>query len=203
MKLYYLPGACSLGVRIVLEWIGQPYRTEAVPRDQLRSDAFLRLNPSGCVPAFVDDDGWVLQENVAIHNYLIDRFPEAGLGGDGSPRARATVNRWLAYLNSDVHNAFKPMFAPGRYHPDQAQHPALTEAAKIRVRTLLQPLEERLGQAQWLADHRSPADAYLFVILRWAAFKQIDTGDMPNLQAFFERMQADAGVQRALAAETA
>lgn len=203
MKLYCLPGACSLTVRIALEWIGQPYEAQNVPRDQLRSETFLAINPSGCVPALVEDDGWVLVENVAIHNYLIDRFPEAGLGGDGSPRARAAVNRWLGYLNSDVHPAFRPMFGAGRFHPDAAQHPALADAAAARVRELLGPIEDRLGAAEWLAGFRSPADAYLFVVLRWAAFKKIDTSGLPHLQAFFERMSADPAVQRALAADAA
>ncbi len=39
MKLYYLPGACSLADHIVLEWIGHPYEIHRVARDELRSPA--------------------------------------------------------------------------------------------------------------------------------------------------------------------
>ena len=47
MKLHYLPGACSLADHIVLEWIGKPYQAVAVPRDQLKSPGYLRVNPAG------------------------------------------------------------------------------------------------------------------------------------------------------------
>jgi glutathione S-transferase len=30
MKLYYAPGACSIGIHVLLEEIGKPYQTEQV-----------------------------------------------------------------------------------------------------------------------------------------------------------------------------
>jgi glutathione S-transferase len=30
MKLYYAPGACSIGIHVLLEEIGKPYQLEAV-----------------------------------------------------------------------------------------------------------------------------------------------------------------------------
>ncbi len=201
MKLYFIPGTCSLADQIVLEWIGRPYDTRQVAREALRSPEYLKINPAGVVPTLEDDDGWVLTENVAILNYLLDRFPEAGLGGDNGPRDRAETNRWLAYLNSDVHKAFGPIFSPARFHHDPAQHEALKQAARERIALLLGPVEARLADRDWLAGHKSPADAYLFVILRWARAHGVALSDTPKLQAHFARMKADAGVQRALRAQ--
>jgi glutathione S-transferase len=201
MKLYYLPGACSMADHIVLEWIGKPYETHQVARDALRSPDYLKLNPSGMVPALVDDDGWVLTENVAILNYLMDRFPEAKLDGNGTPRERAEVNRWLCFLNSDVHPAFKPVFGPQRFIADESQHAVVQDMARQRLRGHFERLNAQLADREWLTGHRSVADAYLFVVLRWAKGKQVDLNGFDHLEAFSARLHADAGIKAAMLAE--
>ncbi|HUB88865.1 MAG TPA: glutathione S-transferase N-terminal domain-containing protein [Dyella sp.] len=201
MKLYYLPGACSMADHIALEWIGQPYEAQPVAREALQSPDYLKLNPSGQVPALVVDEDWTLTQNVAILNYLMDRFPEAKLGGDGSPRERAEVNRWLCYLNADVHAAFKPVFGPQRFIADEALHAAVQDTARRHLRGHFERLNAQLAEREWLTGHRSVADAYLFVVLRWAKGKQVDLTGLAHLDAFFARMQADSGVQAAMKAE--
>ncbi len=202
MKLYCLPGACSLADHIVLEWIGQPFEIEMPSREALKRPAYLALNPSGSVPTLVDDDGWVLTENVAILNYLADRHPEAALTGDGSVRGRAEVNRWLGYLNSDVHKSFVPLFAPGRFIADEASHEGIRQQARGNVRAHLERIDAHLAGRDWLAaDTRSIADPYLFAMLGWTGRVGVDRGDLANLAAFETRMAQDEGVRRAMAAE--
>jgi glutathione S-transferase len=201
MKLFYLPGACSMADHIVLEWIGEPYLAEAVAHESLRSPEYLNINPTGMVPALVDPDGWVLTQNVAILNYLMDRFPDAGLDGGGSPRKRAEVNRWLAFLNADVHPAFKPLFSAQRFIADEAQHRALHDSARQKLRGYFERLNTQLADRKWLTGHRSVADAYLFVVLRWAKGKQVDLSALDHLEAFSKRMHADPGVKAVMQAE--
>ena len=76
MKLYYSPGACSLSDHIVLEWIGKPYATQKVSREELKTAEFKQLNPAGAVPV-LEQDGWALTQNMAILNYLADMHPQA------------------------------------------------------------------------------------------------------------------------------
>jgi glutathione S-transferase len=201
MKLYYLPGACSMADHIVLEWIDKPYETQQMAREALRSPDYLKVNPSGQVPALVLEDGSVLTQNVAILNYLMDRFPEAKLDGSGTPRERAEVNRWLCFLNADVHGAFKPLFGPQRFIADESQHAALQNSARQQLRTHFERLNAQLADREWLTGHRSVADAYLFVVLRWAKGKQVDLGGLDHLGAFGARMHADPGVKAAMQAE--
>ncbi|OOG63388.1 glutathione S-transferase [Rhodanobacter sp. B04] len=201
MKLYYMPGVCSLAAHIVLEWIGQPYQIEEVPRAALRSPEYLKINPDGVVPALVDDDGWVLTENVAILNYLADCFAKSGLGGDGTPRRRAEINRWLGFLNSDVHPAFKPLFRPERFIADPAQHAALQTTARAKLHSYFERLDTQLANRDWLAGTRSIADPYLFVVQRWARAKAVDLNGLDHLERFVHRMHADPGVKAAMHAE--
>ena len=81
-------------VRWMLEEIGQPYETEVIPYDEMKSERYLAIHPLGKVPA-IKHRGHVLTECAAICAYLADVFPEAGLG----PRdeEKADYYRWLFF----------------------------------------------------------------------------------------------------------
>jgi glutathione S-transferase len=200
MKLYYFPGACSLASHIVLEWLGVPYQTVRMSLQSIKQPDYLAINQGGTVPLLLHGD-FSLTETVAILGYLADLHPTAGLLGDGTPRGRAEVTRWLAFLNSDVHKAFKPLFTPERYLPDSAFAPALAAAARIQVRKYLERLDARLEGRRWLTGARSAADPYLFVMLRWTVGTDVDTRGLLNLSRFAQRLDDDARVQEAIRQE--
>lgn len=135
LNLYYLPGACSLVPHVALEWTGAEYQAVEVPRDSLQSPEFLALNPRGSVPVLQDGD-WALSQNVAIVEYLNECYPEARLFGSGDAKSRARARQWLAYVNSDVHKAFGPLFAPQRFIDDEDEQAKLRAVAAGRVTTL-------------------------------------------------------------------
>ena len=66
-------------VRWMLEEVGQPYDTEIIHYDDLKTDRYLAVNPMGKVPA-IKHRGHVVTECAAICAYLADVFPEAKLG---------------------------------------------------------------------------------------------------------------------------
>ena len=200
MKLYTKPGACSTAVHIDLCWTGAPFELEVMDAESMKAPAFRALNPSGAVPVLVDGD-FVLTQNAAIVGYIADRFPHAGLAGDGSARQRAEAARWLSFVNSDLHPAFKPLFGPAAFIEDPAQHDAVKAAARKRVRGLFESADRQLQGREWLAGFRSFADPYLYVTVLWAGRVGIDLSGLEALAAFKGRMDADAGVQRALKAE--
>jgi len=200
MKLYYSPGACSLSDHITLEWIGKPYEAVAVSKEQRQSPEYLKINPSGAVPAF-DAGGWTLTQNAAILNYLADTFPDSKLGGDGSPRSRAEINKWLSFLNADVHPAFHPLFGSTAYLSDEATIEKTKDAARSKLRDLFGKADAQLEGRDWLTGSRSIADPYLFVVLRWAKAMNVDLAGFDNLARFSQRMASDPGVQAALKAE--
>jgi len=200
MKLYTKPGACSMADHIALRWIGKPFDLQVMDAAGMKTPDFLKLNPAGAVPV-LEVDGWVLTQNAAILNFLADTFPESGLGGDGTPKSRAEINRWLAFLNADVHTAFHPMFGSTRYLGDEAMIEKSKTNARQKLRELYERLDAQLAGKDWLTGSRSIADPYLFVTLRWARGTQVDLSGLENLAKFFERMRADAGVAAAMEAE--
>ena len=200
MKLYTSPGACSTADHIALQWTGAPFEIEIVTREQRQSPEYLAINPAGTVPVLRDGD-YILTQNAAILGYIADTWPAAHLAGNGSALQRDEANRWLAVVNSDLHPAFKPIFGPARYLPDESQYEAVKAQARSNVRGLFERADQQLAGKQWLAGFRSYADPYLYVTLRWAANTGVDLAGFDNLHAFKQRMDVDAGVLAALKAE--
>lgn len=200
MKLYTKPGACSLSDHIALRWIGKPFDLQVMDAAGMKTPGYLALNPAGAVPV-LEVDGWVLTQNAAILNFLADTFPESGLGGDGTPKSRAEINRWLAFLNADVHPAFHPIFGSTRFLGDEAMIEKSKDNARQKLRGLFERLDAQLAGKEWLTGARSIADPYLFVTLRWARAAQVDLSGLDNLERFFDRMRIDEGVAAAMAAE--
>jgi len=91
---YHNPQSRGRIVRWMLEELGQPYETDVIGYDQMKSERYLAVHPLGKVPA-IKHGGHVVTECAAICAYLADVFPEAGLG----PRAdeKADYYRWLFY----------------------------------------------------------------------------------------------------------
>jgi glutathione S-transferase len=201
MKLYSFSGSCGLVSNIVLEWAGEPYSVELVKKEDLHAPAFLKINPNGQVPV-IEEDGWILNENAAVLSYIADKHPQAKLGGDGTPRGRAEVNRWLGMLNSDIHPAFKPLFGSTDFLADEKLIAKSHANALERLRGLFGLIDKHLAGRDWLAGSaRSIADPYLFVVLTWAHFVKVDLSGYENLKRFEAKMRGDAGVQKALKAQ--
>jgi glutathione S-transferase len=190
MKLYYAPGACSLADHIVAAEGGLSLKLEKVDLKSHTTEEgrdFRQVNPKGYVPALELDDGALLTENAALLAYLGDK---AGLMPEGIGRYR--VLEWIGYINSELHKGFGPLFGDA---PDDAK-----AKAREKIRARLQFTEEKLT-GDYLVGGFSPADAYLFVILRWCGKMGVDLSGMPRLAAFKARMDARPGVKKALAGE--
>lgn len=103
-----------------------------------------------------------MSQNMAILNYLAERHPQARLTGEDA-RGRAIVNRWLGYINSDVHKAFSPLMHQERLLlGDQAAQQRPLGAAKATLHRHFAVLGHQLRQHDWIADPN------LFVLTHWA-----------------------------------
>ncbi|HEU0231010.1 MAG TPA: glutathione S-transferase N-terminal domain-containing protein [Burkholderiaceae bacterium] len=199
MKLYYLPGACPLAAHIVLEWTGAPYELQQVSRTEIKEPAYLKMNPLGAVPV-LQNDGITLTQNAAILEYLSELHPGADLVGK-TKEERAETRRWLGFCNSDLHRTFSLVFSAAAYVSDPKVQEELVRNVMNRLHTLFGILNDQLKGKTWLTGKRSIADPYLYTVMRWAKGKQVDLAGMADLEAFFQHMSADTGVQAALKAE--
>lgn len=203
MKLFYMPGACSLAPHIVLEWIGKPFELGRIERGKTRELDFLSVNPAGKVPALIEENGRVLTESEAILLYLAEKFPEDRLGAGPTAEARYEMHKWMSYLTGDVHPAFYPYFLPQRYIADEHQYHALREAAYQQIDACFQLLERHMeNRAYMIEDRPTVLDPYLFVFCRWGKSLSKPFTDYPNLHRFLIQMAEGAGVRRAMQAQS-
>ena len=198
MKLFLKPGSCSLASHIVLEEIGRPYDTETVDlaKKLTASGAdFWAINPKGYVPALLLDDGDLLTEGPAILQYLADLAPELQLAPANRSKARYQLQSWLTFIGTEVHKNFSPFFNP-------AATPEMKDLARANLQRRLGYVNDQLAGRDFLmGDTFSVADAYLFTVVGWAKFVQLDLSAWPHLIAFQGRVAARPATQRALKAE--
>ena len=76
LTFYTNPQSRGRIVRWMLEEVGEPYETEIIPYDEMKSERYLAVNPMGKVPA-IKHRGHVVTECSAICAYLADAFPQA------------------------------------------------------------------------------------------------------------------------------
>jgi glutathione S-transferase len=198
MKLYYAPGACSLSPHIVSRELGIPVELKKVNTKDKTIEGggdYWKINARGYVPALELDNGEILTEGPAIVQYLADQKPDAGLAPKAGSFARYRLQEWLNFLTSEVHKQFSPLFKPNT--PEDYK-----KIAKENLATRFDWLEQQLAGKDYLTGKAfSVADAYLFVLLNWTKFQNIDLARWPNLAAFHARVGARPRVQEALQAE--
>ena len=198
MRLYSMPGACSLAANIALREAAIPFELVKVSHHTHKTADgvdFSRINSKGYVPALALDSGELLTENAALLQYIADLSPAARLAPPAGTLERYRLSEWLAYINSEVHKSFSPMFAPNA-SDDMKQY------ARANLTKRLGWLAQQLGsQPYLLGEQFTVADAYLFVTLSWSALVGFDLSPWLNLQAFQERVAARPSVIEAMTAE--
>ncbi len=198
MKLYFLPGACSLSPHIALREAGIPFELVRVQRGEKKTAEgkdFSAINPKGMVPALALDDGAVLTEGPAIVQFVADLAPASKLAPAAGTFARYRLQETLNFLSAELHKSFSPLF-----------NPKVSDDAKAlfrdQVAARLDLLAERLVTGPYLfGEGFTVADGYLFTMLNWTTHVGIDLARWPALQAFRARVAERPAVIAAMEAE--
>ena len=189
MKLYYSPGACSLADHIALHDADMKFDLVKVDLKTKKLEDggdYKAINPKGSVPALQLDNGEVLTENVAVLSYIADQDPKLSVGGD---LGRYRLLEMLAYLASELHKAFHPLFDPKASEAEKKK-------AGETVQSKLNFIAGKFTGPYLFGPNVTVADDYLFVMLMWAAKNKLAIPDV--LTGFSERMRGRPTVHAAL-----
>jgi GST-like protein len=186
-------------ISVALEEMALPYNVKIVDirKGQQTDPEFLKISPSGKIPAIVDPDGpngkpVSVFESGAILIYLGEKT------GKFWPRdlaARIPVLEWLMFQ----HGNFGPI--PGQVHhfialENEADRRYALERFSKETRRLYGVMDRRLAGREFFAGELSIAD---FAILGWAwrhPRHKVDLAEFPQVRRWYETMMARPGVRR-------
>lgn len=198
MKLYYMPGACSLAANILLREAGLPVELEKVGRDKKteHGENFLDVTPKGYVPALRMDDGEILTENVVVQNYIADLKPASKLAPAHGTKARLRQDELAVFISTEVHKTYSPMFNPAT--PEEAR-----QIARDKLATRYAMIDEMLsdGRTYLTGENFTTVDAYLYTVTRWAQPTNVDLSKFSKVLAWHKRVNERPAVKAALEAE--
>lgn len=199
MKLYYSKGACSLVVRIIINELNLDAEFEAVDlhtKTTASGADFLSINPKGAVPVLAINSKEILSENAVILQYLADSTMAHKLLPPLGDFSRYQVLEWLNFMATDMHKGVGLLFNP-------KITPELRDTIFIPIiQTKLNFLNTHLQTHTYLAgEHFTLPDAYLFVMLRWAAYFKISFNEHTHLLRYFKDIAQRASVQKSLKQE--
>jgi glutathione S-transferase len=202
MKLMYSPGACSVGIHVLLEEIGKPYEAQLVnlrEGGQFKPE-FTSVNPKSKVPTLVRDDGSVLTEYPAIAFWLARSNPDKKLLPEDVESQTRGIEA-LDYAVATIHmQGFSRLFRASNYTPNPADEDKVKERGKEIVEKGFAVLDKALAGKDYVAGSFSIADSALFYVEFWGG-KRMGMKLPPNCEAHLNRMLARPAVQRVMQQE--
>jgi glutathione S-transferase len=203
--LFIIPGACSLGSQITLEWLKISYQVGITSPEIRQSEQFRKVNPAGKVGA-LKDGKVVVAENLAILLYLADNYASHAVCPPYGSNGRVLIYQWLSYLSSTLHPAFQHFNYPNRFVEDDYVD-KFRELAEARLLVILQYIESNLSSnGFFLPTGPTLVDAQAYGLLRWCKKHNrgenlVDLTAYPKIRNFFAIMEQNPAVQNALLIE--
>lgn len=189
LTFYTNPQSRGRIVRWMLEEVGQPYDTEIIQYDQLKTERYLAVNPMGKIPA-IKHRGHVVTECAAICAYLADVFPEAMLGPKSDEKA--DYYRWLFYAAGPLEAAVSNQ-AMGWVPPPERER----MFGYGNFERVVSVLDELLSLRDYVCGNRfSAADVYVGSQIMFP----LQFGMLPERESFLkyrDRLQQRTAYRRA------
>jgi len=186
-------------VSIMLEEVGLPYTVHPInigKDDQFTPD-FIKINPNSKIPAIVDSDGpggqpITLFESGAILIYLAEKTVKFL---PSEPRARLVVLQWLMFQMGGI----GPMFGQTHHFMRHARGESYgVERYGKETRRLYGVLNNRLGEATYIAGDYSIADIATYPWVWRREWQEVDLNDFPNVKRWFDTVGARPAVDKGM-----
>jgi glutathione S-transferase len=195
IELFTSPSPNAHKVSVTLEELALPYdvRVLNLMGREHKQPWFLALNPNGRIPVIVDHDAdhFAVFESGAIMIYLAEK---TGRLLPSAAKPRSIALQWLMFQMGGVGPMMGQANVFYRYWPERL--PGVIARYQNESRRLLEVLNHRLGEVEYLAGEYSIADIANWAWARMAAFPGVQTDDLQNLQRWVAAIEARPAAQR-------
>ncbi len=171
----------------------------ALGKGEQKQDWYLRINPNGRIPAIVDHDhdDVAVFESGAILIYLAEKTGQfLPQNTSESPNDRSLVIQWLMFQMGGLGPMMGQANVFFRYAEEKI--PYAIERYQKETRRLLEVLDAKLADNEYLAGAYSIADIANFSWARTASWSGVESRDLKNLSRWIEAIKARPAVQRGL-----
>ena len=171
----------------------------ALGKGEQKEDWYLRINPNGRIPAIVDhdNDDFAVFESGAILIYLADKtgqfLPPAT---PENAQARSRVIQWLMFQMGGLGPMMGQANVFFRYADEKI--PFAVKRYQKESRRLLETLDTRLADNEYLAGAYSIADIANFAWARTASWSGVESRDLEHLSRWIEAVKVRPAVRRGL-----
>ena len=166
---------------VTLEELGLPYTVRSIDLGKLdqKQDWFLALNPNGRIPVIIDhdNDDFVVFESGAILWYLAEKTGKL-LPTDA--KARSVAMQWLMFQMGGIGPMMGQANVFFRYAPEKI--PYAIDRYQRESRRLIEVLDRRLGEAEYLAGTYSIADIANFCWVATHEWSGVSVDGLANVQ---------------------
>lgn len=183
-------------ISIALEEMGLEYEVHPIQlgAGEQKTPEFLRMNPNGRIPVIVDrDTDLTLFESGAILIYLAEK---CGQFLPQDLKGRHETLQWLMFQMSGIGPMMGQAGVFYRYFEEKI--PAVIQRYQKESRRLLEVLNTRLQDRDYLSGALSIADIATFPWVRGHEWIGVSTEGLEALQAWLERLAARPAFQRGL-----
>jgi glutathione S-transferase len=180
---------------ITLEELELEYSVRHIQMDKLEQKEpwYLEINPNGRIPAIIDhdNDDFAVFESGALMIYLAEK---AGRLLPTDIKGRSLVIQWLMFQMGGLGPMMGQANVFYRYAPERI--PYAIERYQREVRRLLEVLDRRLGQSEYLAGDYSIADIASWSWVRGHKWSGVEIDGLENLQRWLSSIGDRPAVQR-------
>ena len=201
IALHHCVSARSFRPLWMLEEIGVPYELKMMPfPPRVLARSFLDINPLGTVPAMFDGDV-SMTESAAICQFLAARYSKGKLdvGVD-----ETDFGAYLNYLHFGEATLTFPqtlVLRYGRFETPERRQPQVADDYAKWFLARLRTLEPLVARQPFLCGRFTAADISVGYALLLAQHLGLHERFTPSVLAYWQRLQARGGFQRAMAVQ--